>query len=153
MGDGQGQAYALSDNGLLNNPANPEQAGGTISVLCTGEGLVTPAAMTGVLIGPTPPSPVLPVTATIDGENALVAQAYSLSGAIGQFIVEVTVPSDAASDQGATLVITVGNAMSVASISVQGQSDGDDGGDGSDIKTRKTSIVRRAANPLTGPRP
>ena len=124
-GDGQGQSLAIGSDGLINGPDDPVQAGNVISVLCTGEGVDMPASVTGVPTGPNPPAPVLPVTATIDGEAAQVAQAYSLSGAVGQFVVDIQVPSDASTDPNATVIIMVGNAMSqsTASISGRGQSE------------------------------
>ena len=52
----------MDQNGLLNGN-DIAVAGSTVAVLCTGEGLVSPAAMTGVPIGASPPSPDLQVTA------------------------------------------------------------------------------------------
>ena len=114
--------------------------------------------MTGVPIGSTPPSPVLPVTATIDGEDTMVNQAYSAPGTIGQFIVDLVVPDDASSDPTATVVIMVGNAAnqnsaSIAVVSDPNQGDGGDGGDGSDMrKARRGKSAWKPGPAATGQR-
>lgn len=138
-GNGQGQAFAIGQDGTVNGPNNPVQGGSVISILCTGEGVVSPAAMTGVPISSTPPSPVLPVSAVIDGEAMMVNQAYSLPGTIGQFIVDLVVPDDISSELTATVVITVGSAASQNTASISVVSDPDQGGGdgGGDIRVRK----------------
>jgi uncharacterized protein (TIGR03437 family) len=135
-GDGLGQAIAMDSDGFLNGN-DIAQAGSTVAVLCTGEGVVSPAAMTGVPIGSSPPSPLLPVSATIDGESAAIDGAYSLPGAIGQFLVNVEVPNDISTNSNATLVITVGNASSQSTASISVMSAPDDSGDGSDLRVKK----------------
>ena len=135
-GDGLGQAIAIDEDGLLNgNDVAP--AGSTVAVLCTGEGVISPAAMTGVPIGPSPPSPLLQVSATIDGESAGVNGVYSLPGAIGQFIVNVVVPNDISTDSNAALVITVGNAASQSTATISVIEAPDDSGDSSDFRMNK----------------
>lgn len=110
-GTGQGQAIAFGENGLPNSPDNPALAGSILSILCTGEGLISPSVATGVPISTTPPSPVLPVTATVRGLPAVVDQAYSIPGTIGQFVVDLRVPDGVAQDDNASVLIMVGNTM------------------------------------------
>jgi uncharacterized protein (TIGR03437 family) len=117
-GDGLGQAVAFGQDGFRNGVNDSAPAGSPVAVLCTGEGVVSPAATTGVPIGPSPPSPVLQVSATVDGEPADVVGAYSLPGAMGQFIVSVVIPNDIATDSNATLVIVVGNAASQSTATI-----------------------------------
>ena len=117
-GDGLGQAVAFGQDGLRNGVNDSAPAGSPVAVLCTGEGVVSPAATTGVPIGPSPPSPVLQVSATVDGEPADVVGAYSLPGAMGQFIVSVVIPNDIPTDSNATLVIVVGNAASQSTATI-----------------------------------
>ncbi len=122
-GDGLGQAVAYLGDGSLNSGGNPVQDGSVIRILCTGEGLVSPAAITGVPIGQSPPSPVLLVSATIDGQTAQVNQAYSVPGTVGQFLVEL-IPPDGVSDQSASVQIMVGNGTTqIATIAVVGVPD------------------------------
>ena len=110
-GTGQGQAIAFGENGLPNSPDNPARGGSQLSVLCTGEGLVSPAASTGVAISRTPPSPVLAVSATIRGLRAEVIDAYSVPGTTGQFVVDLRVPNGVSQDNGAAILVMVGTTM------------------------------------------
>ena len=110
-GTGQGQVIAFGQNGLPNSPDNPAPGGEILSILCTGAGLISPSVATGVPIPTTTPSPVLPVTATVGGVQAVVYQAYSIPGTIGQFVVDVRVPDGIAADDNASVLIMVGNAM------------------------------------------
>ena len=146
-GDGLGQAVALTQGGF----GGVAPAGSTVAVLCTGEGLVNPAAMTGVPIGPTPPSPVLPISATINGEAAGVDGAYSVPGTIGQFIVSVQVPNDISTNGSATLTITVGNAASQSTATLSVMSAPDQSDDGSDLRRAKRGAGQASA--ASGPRP
>lgn len=107
---GEGQAVAFNDSGTANSPDNPAVAGSVVSILCTGEGLISPSVATGVTISSNPPSPVLPITAMIDGIPTVVDQAYSIPGTIGQFVVDLVVP-DNITDSTASFMIMVGNAM------------------------------------------
>jgi uncharacterized protein (TIGR03437 family) len=143
--DGQGQVVALGSNGLVLQQGSAVAAGSPLAILCTGEGLVNPSAATGVPIGANGASPVLQVTATVNGEPTTVDGAYSLPGAIGQFIVTVEVPEDVPSDNSVTLMIMVGNvaSQSTASISVTGAPD--DSGDGGDLRTRKSGAKRTSS--------
>ena len=108
-GTGEGQAVAFT-NGLANSPDNPAIAGSILAILCTGEGLVSPSVATGGPISQNPPSPVLPITAIVDGVPAVVYSAYSVPGTIGQFVVDLVVP-DNITDDTASFAIMVGNAM------------------------------------------
>ena len=136
-GDGTGQAIAFLQNGSLNFNGNPVLDGDGITILCTGEGLVTPAAPTGVPFGQSPPSPVLPISATVDGQVAQVTQAYSVPGAIGQFLVQI-IPPSGISDTSATVQITVGSAMTqIAQIAVTTPPDDGSSGDSGSLRRPK----------------
>jgi uncharacterized protein (TIGR03437 family) len=124
-GTGQGQAIAFGENGLPNLPGNPAPGGSILLILCTGDGLISPSVATGVPISSNTPSPVLPVSATVGGLPALVDQAYSIPGTIGQFVVDLRVPDGVSSDDGASVMIVVGNAMTQlgATVSVREEVD------------------------------
>jgi len=47
-----------------------------------------------------------------------VYQAYSIPGTIGQFVVDLRVPDGIASDDNASVLVTVGNAMTQADATV-----------------------------------
>jgi uncharacterized protein (TIGR03437 family) len=149
--DGLGPAVAFTNNGSLNSPNNPSVAGDAVTILCTGAGVLSPAVATGAPVPASTPSPLLPVTATLNGVAVGVDQAYSLPGTMGQFAVDVRIPDDAQSNSGATVQITVGSAASqFASISVVGQSDNSDGGgdSGSDAMMRRRPGLPQIARPL-----
>jgi uncharacterized protein (TIGR03437 family) len=146
-GDGQGQAYAFGPDGNFNTFNNPAPAGTDVYVLCTGEGLENPASATGVPIGATPPSPVLPVTATVGGEMANVDQVYAVPGTIGMFLVAVSVPSDISSSASIIVTIMVGSAVSQNSATIavlaNQEAGSDNGNDGSDLKRSRRPVKIR----------
>ena len=145
-GDGQGQAFAYNDDGSLNS-TNAALAGSSVNILCTGAGLLSPSVATGVLVPPTTPSPVLPVSATLDGLPLPVNQAYAIPGTLGQFVVSVGLPDSAQSESSAAIQITVGAAASqTASIAVQGVPP--DSGSGSDSMLRRRLAPKRASRSL-----
>jgi uncharacterized protein (TIGR03437 family) len=147
--DGLGQAIAYVNDGTLNSPDNPTLAGDVVTILCTGAGLLSPAVPTGVPVPATTPSPVLPVAATLNGEIAEVAQAYSLPGTIGEFAVDVRIPYDTQSNSTATVQITVGKAASqYASIAVEGQPDNSSGPDSDTSSYRRQLGAKRPLPPL-----
>jgi uncharacterized protein (TIGR03437 family) len=155
-GDGQGQAVAYSSDGGQNGLNDPGTAGNVVSVLCTGAGILSPAVPTGVPVPATTPSPLLPVTAFLNGSPTSIDQAYSIPGTIGQFIVDVRIPADAGSNTSAPLQIKVGGAASqFVSIAVQGapdsgggDGDGGDSGDSISPQVRKGGHVKHSHRPL-----
>jgi uncharacterized protein (TIGR03437 family) len=158
--NGVGQALAYGSDGSLNSPNNPAPAGSVVTVLCTGAGVLSPAVATGVPVPSSTPSPVLPVTATLNGEQLEVDQAYSLPGTIGEFAVDVRLAYDADSNSSATLQIVVGSAATqYTSIAVQAAADSgtdsgtDPGSDpgsnaGSDSMLRKRGARKAISRPL-----
>ena len=117
-GSGQGRAIAFIENGMPNSHQNAAPAGSILAILCTGEGLITPSVATGTPISMTPPSPVLSVTASIAGLPAVVDQAYSIPGTIGQFVVDLRVPDGVSTDDNASLTIMVGDTTTQPGVTV-----------------------------------
>jgi uncharacterized protein (TIGR03437 family) len=149
-GTGTGQAIAFLQDGTTNSANNPVQDGQGITILCTGEGLLTPAVATGVPIGLSPPSPVLSLTATVDGQPAQVTQSYSVPGALGQLLVQV-IPPNGVADQAAQIQIMIGNGMTqVAQISVTTPPDDGSGSSGDYLKKRR-GAGPKPANPSAKP--
>ncbi|HEY3841299.1 MAG TPA: IPT/TIG domain-containing protein [Bryobacteraceae bacterium] len=154
-GDGTGQAIAYNNDGSPNS-LTPVLAGNDVGVLCTGSGLLSPSVATGVPIPATTPSPALAVSATLDGAPVPVSQAYAVPGAIGQFLVDVTVPYGNATENGASLQITVGNATTqVVSVSIQGQPDdsGSDPGSSDPGSSDPGSMLRQKSRRSSRPLP
>ena len=94
-GSGTGQALAFNEDGSLNSPRNPAAAGSVIQVYATGLGQMSPPGQDGLIVTDTaaPPSPVLPVTAQIAGQDAAVAYAYRAPGLLEEVVqLNIAVP-------------------------------------------------------------
>jgi uncharacterized protein (TIGR03437 family) len=110
-GSGQGQAAILNQDGTLNSITNPAPAGSVVAVYMTGVGEYKQRIADGSLgpLEPPFPSPVLGVSATINGEQGLVLFVGQAPGLIAGVVqVNLQVPDDATSGM-ATLVVYVGN--------------------------------------------
>lgn len=83
---------AIRADGTLVSGANPAGAGELIGLLATGLGQTTPAQQTGVQTSGNT-SAVAGLTATMGGRTANVAGALAVPGAIGLYVVGVTVPA------------------------------------------------------------
>jgi uncharacterized protein (TIGR03437 family) len=91
---GSDRAVAQNADFSLNSPDNPAHAGDTLVVYGTGEGQVSPPALTGDAAPLSPPATLsLDVTATIGGQNVPVAFAGLAPGLVGLFQVNLAVPS------------------------------------------------------------
>ena len=64
-GSGRGHVAALNQDGSMNSASNPAERGSVLVLYATGEGLTTPLAEDGSVLGSAPPKPTLPVEVTI----------------------------------------------------------------------------------------
>ena len=113
-GSGRGQAAILNQDGTLNSSTSPASAGSVVAVYMTGVGDYKQKLLDGSLgpLDPPFPSPVLGVSATINGEQAPVLFVGQASGLIAGVVqVNVQVPGDVKSGM-ATLVVYVGDYVS-----------------------------------------
>jgi uncharacterized protein (TIGR03437 family) len=127
-GSGSGPAAILNADGItVNGPTNPAEKGSTVSVFMTGEGVTTPASVTGRVTcfsGCTVaqlPVPLLPVAVQVAGITAAVpffAEAPSFVAGVLQ--VNFTIPPNAPSGA-VSLVVSIGGANSQANVTVQVQ--------------------------------
>ncbi len=112
---GTGPGSILNQDNTLNGAANPEKRGNVISIYMTGEGQTNPGGVDGAIIPPVASAlkyPLLPVTVTIGGVDAVVAYAGSAAGEVsGLMQVNVTIPL-AAPTGTQPVVVTVGTAKS-----------------------------------------
>jgi len=109
-----GHAIAANSDGSPNTPDNPAAAGSTVTISVTGQGLVDPPAPTGDVPGADAQSvPILPVTATVEGQDAAVSAALQ-AGVVGVLQVQVTIPPADPGDQ--PLVLLVGGHPSAAAL-------------------------------------
>jgi uncharacterized protein (TIGR03437 family) len=112
---GTGPGAILNQDLTINGLANPEKRGNIIVIYMTGEGQTTPGGVDGVVIPPVLSAlkrPVLPVSVTIGGIDAVVAYAGSAATLIsGVMQVNVTIPLTAPIGT-QPVVVTVGTAKS-----------------------------------------
>jgi uncharacterized protein (TIGR03437 family) len=115
------QGTILNQNNSLNGSNNPAAQGSVITVYATGEGQTTPEGRDGRVIpgdGSELRRPVLPLTATIGGINAVVEYAGSSPGLVsGVLQANVRVPENVPSGN-QTLSIIVGTISSQSNVTV-----------------------------------
>jgi uncharacterized protein (TIGR03437 family) len=118
---GSGQGAILDQNLSGNTSANPAAPGSVVAIYMTGEGITTPPSVTGQL-APTNGSglntPVLTVTATVNGAPAQVQYAGSAPGLVyGVMQVNVQIPANAPAGS-LPIVITVGTTNTQTGVTV-----------------------------------
>jgi uncharacterized protein (TIGR03437 family) len=105
---GTGQAIALDENLTVNSSSNPAAPGSIIVLYMTGEGQTAPPGVDGLIAKGTLPTPVLPVSVTIDGKQAAVLYAGGVPTlAAGVIQVNAIIPADVASGN-IPITVTVG---------------------------------------------
>jgi uncharacterized protein (TIGR03437 family) len=115
---GKGPGAILNQDNTLNTAANPAPQGSIIQVYGTGEGVTFPTGVDGQVNGARPPQPTLGVTATIDGQNAVIAYRGGAPFAItGLLQVNMTVPTGIRSGA-VPIQIRVGTVASPADVTV-----------------------------------
>jgi uncharacterized protein (TIGR03437 family) len=120
---GTGPGAILNQDGItVNGPNTPEKRGNIISVYMTGEGQTNPAGVDGAVIAPVLSAlknPILPVSATVGGQQATITYAGSAAGLIsGVMQVNLVIPANAPTGGAVSIVITVGTAASQAGVTV-----------------------------------
>jgi uncharacterized protein (TIGR03437 family) len=115
--EGSGQGAIENQNYSFNGSNNPAAPGSVVSIYMTGEGITSPASVTGQL-AVSLNHPLLPVTATIGGIAAQVQYAGSAPGEIyGIMQVNVQIPSNAPAGS-LPIVITVGTTSTQNGVTV-----------------------------------
>lgn len=116
---GVGQGAILNQDSTVNSAQNPAARGSVVQVFATGEGQTTPPGVTGGVSSGTLPSPVLGVTATINGQPAEVLYAGAAPNSIsGLFQVNLRIPADAPARQDVLVTITVGGTGSQGGVTL-----------------------------------
>jgi uncharacterized protein (TIGR03437 family) len=113
---GTGPGAILNQDGVtVNSVTNPEKRGNVIAIYMTGEGQTNPQGVDGAIIPAVASAlkkPLLPVTVTIGGVDAVVQYAGSAPGLVsGVMQVNVTIPATAPTGT-VPVVVTVGTAKS-----------------------------------------
>jgi uncharacterized protein (TIGR03437 family) len=111
--DGSGQGAILNSDSSINGASNPASPGSVIQIFATGEGVLTPAGLTGCITGPTlpVPKPIANVSVTIGGEPASsITYAGEAPDAVcGLIQINATLPSGLSAGA-QPVVLTVGTA-------------------------------------------
>jgi uncharacterized protein (TIGR03437 family) len=123
--NGAGQAAALNQDGSPNGPAHPELAGNIVSVFMTGEGQTSPPGITGSVTCKSGcntlqqiPVPLLPVTALVSNQPAMVTFAGEAPGLVaGVLQVNLVIPPNTPSGA-VPLIISVGGVQSQAGVTL-----------------------------------
>ncbi len=102
---GTGPGAILNQDGVtVNSATNPEKRGNVIAIYMTGEGQTNPQGVDGAIIPAVASAlkkPLLPVTATVGGVDAVVQYAGSAPGLVsGVMQVNVTIPANFAHGHG-----------------------------------------------------
>jgi uncharacterized protein (TIGR03437 family) len=114
---GSGQGAIENQDFSINGSSNPAAKGSVVSVYMTGEGITSPASVTGQL-AVSLNKPVLPVTATINGVAATVQYAGSAPGEVyGVMQVNVLIPASTPTGT-QSIVITVGTTNTQTGVTV-----------------------------------
>jgi trimeric autotransporter adhesin len=115
---GVGQALAINPDGSVNTTSSPVPAGQVILLYATGYGLVTPPVPDGAPNNPGFGTPLLPVTATVNGQAAIVQRAsgyYNLpEGTIQLWVVVPTGVSGSA----IPVAISIGGVQSQPGVTI-----------------------------------
>jgi len=116
---GVGQAAALNQDNSPNSASNPAARGSVVQFFGTGEGLTSPANVTGGVTQGSGNSTTLPVTVTIGGIGAVVTYQGSAPGEVsGVMQVNAIVPAGVTPGAAAPVVIQVGTQKSQSGVAI-----------------------------------
>jgi uncharacterized protein (TIGR03437 family) len=117
LGGGTGPGAILDSNGSVNSSANPASPGDIVVLFATGAGQTSPPGVDGQIAVSVFPTPVLPVSVTIGGVNAVTVYAGAAPDLVaGVLQVNAYIPAGLQGNQ--PVVLTVGNTASPAGITV-----------------------------------
>jgi len=120
---GAGPGAILNANLTANSPGNPANKGDTVAIYLTGEGLTSPAGVTGKVTtvsatGPLTPVPLLPVAVLIDGQPAAISFAGEAPALVsGVMQLNAQIPPNARSGA-LSLVVSIGGTSSQQGVTV-----------------------------------
>ncbi|MGA3042459.1 MAG: IPT/TIG domain-containing protein [Bryobacteraceae bacterium] len=116
---GVGQAAVLNQDNTVNSPSNPAAPGSVIQIFATGEGVTSPASVTGAITGTETNMPILPVSVSIGGIQAAIEYDGSAPDAVaGLFQVNALVPLDAPTGSAVPIALKIGGAQSPTGVTI-----------------------------------
>jgi uncharacterized protein (TIGR03437 family) len=117
---GIGPAAVLNADYSVNSTTHPAGRGDAIMIFATGEGVMSPAGVDGLVAlaaSPLPPPPA--VTVQIGGQTATVSYAGNAPGMVdGALQVNAVVPTTVTPGSAVSVVVTVGGAASPATATI-----------------------------------
>ncbi len=115
---GSGEASAINQDGTLNGPSNPANAGTVVSLYGTGFGQTTPPGVDGQPNAVPLPLPLFDVKATVGGQPATVQFAGGAPGIVaGVMQVNIVIPNGVAAGN-APVVVAVGGANTQSGVTI-----------------------------------
>jgi len=119
-GTGGGQGAIINADGSLNSGDNPADRGSVVVIYATGLGITSPLGDDGLVTGgSTLATPLLPITARIDGQPAEFVDAGAAPGMVqGMFQIKVRIPDGAASAYDDEVSLRVGDYASPTVVTV-----------------------------------
>jgi len=116
---GGGQGAILNQDGSVNSHKNAAAPGSVVALFATGAGETTPASVDGALTTDPYPAPNLPVSVTINGENAKIIYVGAAPGLVaGVLQIDVVVPADTPAATFNQIVVTVGDYSSPSAVTL-----------------------------------
>jgi len=109
----------MNEDGSANSIDNPAAPGSTVVLYASGEGQTDPPGVDGQFAADTLPTPLLPVSMRIGGEDAIVISAAAAPGqAAGLLQLTVRVPDGLSAGDAVPAVLTVGFAFSQPGVTI-----------------------------------
>jgi trimeric autotransporter adhesin len=116
---GLGQAAVLNQDSSVNSASNPAPRGSVIQIYATGEGQTSPPGVTGSVIETNLKRPLLPVTVSIGGQNAVVQYSGSAADSVaGLLQVNAVVPQGVTPGVAVPIVVSVGGVPSQNGVTI-----------------------------------
>lgn len=112
---GAGPAAVLNKDYSVNSATNPAKRGDSIMIFATGEGVMSPAGVDGLVALAASTGPPPPVAVQIGGQAATVSYAGNAPGMVeGALQVNAVVPTTVTPGSAVSVVVTVGTTASPA---------------------------------------
>ncbi len=116
---GLGQGAVLNQDNSVNGASNPAARGSVIQIYATGEGQTSPPGVTGSVIGTDLKRPILPVTVSIGGQDAVVQYKGSAGDSVaGLLQVNAIVPQSVIPGAAVPVIVSVGGVPSQGGVTV-----------------------------------
>jgi uncharacterized protein (TIGR03437 family) len=116
---GFGQASIVNQDGTINGLSSPAPRGSVVALFLTGEGQTNPPGFDGKVATSILPKPLLPVSVTIGGVNAIVQYAGAAPDLVaGVMQINVTVPTSISPSLSTPLIVKIGTASTASSVTL-----------------------------------